>query len=80
MMNVTDREIEVLLARAAQPTLRAAADALGISPNVVRQTTARLRKKLGAATDLNAYWMLHRGVRLVTETKTKTFHKLEIAE
>lgn len=78
MGTVTDREVEVLMARADHPTLEAAAEALGISPNVVRSTTARLRKKLGAATDLNAYRMLHRGVRLITETSTQ--QRMEIAD
>ena len=77
---VTAREVEVLLARASTPTLQAAGELAGISPNVVRSTTARLRAKLGAATDLNAYHMLFKGVRLVTGTETKTIQKLEVEE
>ena len=64
---VTAREVEVLLAVADADDLDQAGAGLGISPHVVRTTTARLRAKLGVKTNLQALRKLVGGVRFVTE-------------
>ena len=64
---VTKREVEVLLAVADADDLEAAAKAVGISPHVVRTTTARLRGKLGVKTNMQAFRKLMGGVQFVVE-------------
>jgi len=48
-----------------------AAALLGISPQTHKNLTWSLRGKLGARTNLQAYAMLSKGVRVVTTTEIK---------
>jgi DNA-binding CsgD family transcriptional regulator len=56
--DVTDREIEVLVAYCTAQGTKAAAKSLGISPHTVRNHLAVLRDKLGVSTTAAAVFIL----------------------
>lgn len=74
---VTEREVEILMAVAEADSGEEAAAKVGVTPDVVRKTTMRLRRKLGVQTNLQALVKLTGGVRFVTTKTTTTDVRLE---